>query len=416
MLANVVFLSLALQAAPPNNMATPEVFVEPTRLAATPKLDGKLDAEEWDPLYSDGPLQTFLSWEPNELHLAAKLPVGQDFVFSLDRDANGWLVGDDNLEVRVGLKDGKPVVHCRTLKASGPAGPRWGDGGDYERSATVAAVTEGNTWTLELTLGDPGTDLFPHQPRQIAVRVDAVPFDAPTPDAAYPRGMTAVNLAFDRTAGLPAGLTWGPQTVPTRAVTPGDSIRIRHAFKGSWDLKLKRIDIRNEGPLKDVTSAIGIPFPDWDKKSRAIVDYNTDIPRDAPLGWYVNRVALAAGDGVTSLIETNFRVAPLVDFDLPKEQVPTMDKPRVQRFAFFVSSNSNKRLDGITTVSVPTGWRQVSGGNKSFIIYNQRGRIRRTFEVEIPAKVMGAFPFKFTADIGGRIVEQTLWLNVVPGK
>ena len=413
MLANVLFLSVALQTGAPM-MAVPEVLVEPTRLAGTPKLDGKIDPEEWDPLYSDGPLQSFFSWEPNQLHVAAKLPVGQDFVFSLDRDANGWLVGDDNLEVRVGMKDGKPVLHARTLKASGPAGARWGDGSDYEKAATVVASVDGNTWTLEFTLLDPGTDLFGTKPRTIAVRVDAIPFDTATPEFAYPRGMTPVNLAFDRTAGLPSGLTWNSQMPPTRTSAVGDRFRIRHNFKGTWDMKLKRIDIRNEGALKDSTSATGVPFPDWDKKSRAYVDYTTEIPLEAPFGWYTNRAALTAGDGVTSLIETNFRVAPLVDFELTKERIVSMDKPRVQRFSFLVQSNSNKRLDGVTSVTVPTGWRQVSGNGKGFIIFDSRGRIRRTFEVEIPAKVTGSFPFVFHADIGGRIVDQTLYLNVYP--
>lgn len=415
MLASFLLLSAAFQANGAS-MAAPEVFAEPTRLAATPKLDGKLDNEEWDPLYSDGPLQSFFSWEPGQLHVAAKLPVGQDLVFSLDRDANGWLVGDDNLEVRVGMKDGKPVIHCRLLQASGPAGARWADGADYEKASSASASVDGNTWTAEVNIGDPGTDLLPMKPRTIAIRVDKVAFDAPTPEAAYPRGMTPVNLSFDRTAGLPAGLVWNPQTVPTRVVTPGDSIRIRHTFKGAWDMKLKRVDIRNEGAIKDITNGSGVPFPAWDKKARAYVDYNTDITRDAPFGWYANRVALTADDGVTSLIETSFRIAPLVDFDLAKERILSMDKPRVQRFSYFVQSNSNKRLDGVTSVTPPTGWREVSGSNKGFIIYSSRARIRRTFEVEIPAKVTGAFPFKFTADIGGRIVEQTLWLNVQPPK
>src|SRR4051794_27770199 len=93
--------------------AAAQAVAESNRIAVTPKINGKLDEEEWDPLASDAATKTFFQWEPGRLHAAAAVPNGEDMVVSIDARGNGWLIGSDNLEIRVGSKDGKTTFAAR---------------------------------------------------------------------------------------------------------------------------------------------------------------------------------------------------------------------------------------------------------------------------------------------------------------
>src|SRR5580658_4963297 len=47
--------------------STPFMIAEQNRIALTPKFDGRLDTEEWDPLNRSGDMQSFFEWEPGKL-------------------------------------------------------------------------------------------------------------------------------------------------------------------------------------------------------------------------------------------------------------------------------------------------------------------------------------------------------------
>lgn len=399
--------------AAPAPFSKPITVVEPNRLAMTPTIDGKISPEEWDPLTAGGDMKTYLDWEPGRIHLAARLPLGQDLVLSLDGENNGWLVGSDNLEVRVSYKDGKPSVAARGLAGGGEQGPHWFDVPGWEKAYVLSVSPETLYWTFELTLTDPGVDLLPTKPGTVGVRVDEMPSSAPPAEPYVPRTMAPVNFVFDRAAGLQTGVTWRPQ-IRYRNWVPGDTIRIRHTFLGNNDLKLRRFDMRTEGVSQDFTTSTGVPFPDFDRKNRAFIDYVSLLGRDIPLGWYVQRSTLTSADGATAIIQTSFRAATLLDIDMPKQTVNAVPKTTVQRFSVFLHSNSSRRLDGILVVTPPDGWRVMRGSDRSFIIPNSRGTVRRTFELEIPANVTGVFQINLRADIGDKTVVQPAWLNIVP--
>lgn len=390
----------------------PVAVAEANRLAATPKIDGKIEAEEWDPLTSDEKVKTYLEWEPGVVYVAGKLPLGQDMIVSLDGDANGWLIGSDNIEVRVSMKDGQPTFKARGLDGSGTEGPHWYEMPGWEKAGSISATTETGAWTFELALVDPGLSMLPGTPGTIGVRVDPIDAAAPAPDAFFPRAMTRVNFVMDRSAGLPEGLIWKPQILH-RATVPGDTIRLRQTFKGNNDLHVRRMDMRTEGDSRDATMGTAVPFPEFDRKDRAYVDYVSRLEKNVRLGWYVQRSTISTGDGVTSVIESSWRAAPLIDFDLPKEVIESSPDKRVMRFALHMKSNSSKRIDGVLMIQPPTDWRVMRGSDRSFIIPQPRGESRKTFELEIPARATGIYPMIFKADVGGKIIEKKLWLNVI---
>src|SRR5258706_9110170 len=95
-----IFLLLALAQPVSSPFSAPLSVAEPDRLALTPKLDGKIDPEEWDELTSQS-APTYLQWQPGAIHAAATLAKDQVMVVSLDLSNNGWLQGKDNVDVRV---------------------------------------------------------------------------------------------------------------------------------------------------------------------------------------------------------------------------------------------------------------------------------------------------------------------------
>lgn len=402
--------SQTLPVTPTTLFTAQNIVAETRRLAITPNLDGKISPEEWD-AFTTGDSNTYFQWEPGKIHAAAQLGLDQDLVLSLDLKGDGWLVGKDNYEVRVSVVDGKPVVRARGLDATNPNGPVWFESAALTNNITVSATADAKQWTVELSIADNGLGILPENPGNVSVRMDTISTKVNAAEPYLPRTMTALNLVFDRSAGLPANLKVNSMS-RERVVVPGENFRLRQAFNGNEDLNLKRVDIRTEGSMREATTAIAFPFPSFDKKGRAFVDYESKVANDMPTGYHVLRTTLTTADGLPGVIQNSIRVAPLVDFDIVKEVVPGNAEAKKTRIACHLNSNSPKRLDGVLFLRVPEGWKLDDAGGKTFIIYNSRGMIRRVFDITVPGGVDGTFPLQFTADIGGRIVEKTLYLTV----
>ncbi len=396
----------------PSPFTVAPVVAETVRLAITPKLDGKLDEEEWD-AFSSGSCDSFLQWEPGKVHVAAKLPVGTDMVASLDLSGNGWLQGNDNVEIRVHMGASGPEVTARRLDATRPEGPTWTEAANVVGAAKAAAGVEGDKWSCEVTLADPGTQMLPKRSQAtIGARVDAVaPADA-LAEAFIPRVVSLVTLAMDRGSNLPAGFTWEPE-FKGRSVVPGESFRIRLTFKGTDDLAFKRIDMRTEGLAKNDTASMGLPFPIFDRKNRAFVDYNTDMPANSGTGWRVLRGVITDAAGKSTLMQTSYEVGAVVqfEFEMPKKLSSSAEAQKI-RLATFIRSNTKRRVNGVFRIAESPTFTVENGNDKPFIIYNARGSKRQVFEINLPAGFKGALPLKLVAEVGTQVYEQTIWLNV----
>jgi len=397
------------QAAP---FSTPFVVAEPARLALTPKIDGKLEEEEWDPIIGEAGMKGFFQWEPRKLHVAATVPSGHDLILSLDLKSNGWLVGADNLEIRVGTKDGVNRVMGRLVDATQVAGPQWVELPGIGMAAVVASSTGEAGTTYEVTLNDPNLGLLPRDPdSKLSLRMDSVPSEAAAIEPYIPRVMTPVTLAFQRAAALAPALRWKTEGAGV-AVMPGDSVRLRETFNGTDKLGIQRLSLRTEGFARRATNELTVPFPGFDNKGRAFVDYGTRVQPEAELGYRILRGELTSSDGVTALLQTSYRIAPVVDFDLVRERFTTSDQPKTVRLTYFLRSNSPRRVDGTITLLPPDNFRVVSGNDKGFIISSPRGGVRRVFELEIPAGTKGVIPILVRTEIGGKSKDETIYLNV----
>lgn len=399
----------------PFSYATPVTVAEPNRLALTPVLDGKLGDEEWDPLYASTDTKTYLQWEPGQIHVAATGPAGRDLVVSLDLGANGWLVGKDNLEVRVATVSGTPTVTARLLDATNVAGPTWQTIAGIGMASKAVVSGDATNQTVEVSIVDPAIGyIWERAGQKMAVRADFVPSgDAPA-EPFLPRSLAPIQLVNNRAAALPSGLRYGVERAD-RPVVPGDGAIVRFTFESKGSLGLKKLDLRASGLLKDTTTQTSLPFPAFDNKGRAFKDYTTKIPADAQLGYRVAKATITGGDGVPGVVETSFRVAPDFDIDLIQEKLQPNPKDRGIRMNFYMQSFANRSLSGEISLQVPTGFRVMNGGDQQkFTINDRRGRIRKGFDLFIPGEATGTFPILFTIVEKGKRVTHTSYVNILP--
>lgn len=380
-------------------------------MALTPKLDGRLADEEWDRFAIIDGVQTYFQWQPSKLHGAATLPVGKDLVASFDLNADGWLVGSDNVEVRISWNKGAPTVRERILDATEPSQPKWVDVAAADATVEVGSSSNGTLWTVEFSAEDPGRGIFPtSETSNFALRMDAVDA-ALAPQALTPRVVSVVRLGMERD-GLPEGARFKPEYA-IKSVVPGESNRVRLTFQGDNALGFRSIEVRTEGLGKEHAQLKALPFPGFDNKGRAFVDYDTRLSDKAPLGFRIVRGTITDGAGKQILVQCSYEVAQPVSFDMPPP-AKLQSKPEEQkiRVSVYLKSNTSRRIDGLFVVQPPAGWKIAAGNGTGFTIYASRASARKAVEFLVPAGAKGTFPFKVTARIGLLDVSETLWVRL----
>ncbi|RYG38900.1 hypothetical protein EON81_02420 [bacterium] len=387
------------------NFAVAPAAVEATRIALTPVLDGRLEEEEWDPFATEGSGKTYLQWEPGGLHLAAHVGPGYEIVASFDLANDGWLKGKDNLELRI-APDGS--VKARIVDATPTSGPVWIDIPGFQLSTKVVAGPE----TIEASIMDPGLGLLPEKTgSKIGVRVDLVPIGSAVMEAYMPRVATPVSLAFYRAAGLPTGLKFEPEN-ESKSVVPGQTVRLRFTYSGKNDMGLQRLNLRSEGPARMATSLIEVPFPTFDRKNRAFVDYDTPVASGASLGYRIARGSLTGADGIPSVMQVSYRIADPADAQLVLDRIPVAETDRSMKRNYYLRSNSGRPVNGKMKIELPAPLRILNGNDRNVPLGTSRSRIRQGFELFVPGGASGTFPVTFRFNIEGREYVQTQYLTV----
>jgi hypothetical protein len=410
-----ILIALSLIQTPDQPQASPfstpfEIF-ETKRIAATPKIDGRIEEEEWDPLGSAGSGTSMFQWEPYKLHFAAVVPEFSDLLASFDLKSDGWLIGKDNLQIRVATGSGTPVVSGQILDATRIAGPSWVDVPGLATSATAAMHTENGLTTIEVTVSDPGIGMFPNAvPAKLAMRLDAPPSASPDFAPFLPRTVTPISLVFQRSAALPNALKFNAEGAG-KPVGPGEWFRMRLTFEGNNNMNLSQLTMRCEGLAKDGTNKMEVPFPKFDRKGRAFVDYQTSVSDSIPRGYRVMRAELSTTDGISSFLQTSFRVGAPLEFDLVPVNPKVSASDRSLTFAFYERSNTSKRLSGDVTIDVPLPLKVVNGETQK-INLSGRQRGRSTFQLYIPAGTAGTFPIHFKGTLNNEPVEQIAYLTI----
>lgn len=395
-----------------NPLLVPQSVPDPLRLALTPVMDGVVSDQEWDH-FSDtehGPI--FLQWEPGKIYWAAKPQPGHDVILSIDLNGDGWLVGNDNYEVRTSISGDLASTAIRQLDATDRNGPVWIAPRLSAEAIKTAVKPSTNYWNLEGAFHADGLAEIKEDSR-VGVRVDIVPAGTDAGPAYLPRNLAFARFRFDKSSNLFGGLVWRP-SIKNRNVARFDPLKFRFNFTVEPDCPpLQQIDVVGEGYARDAINQMTKPFPEPDRRGNASVDYQSDIQADATGGYRVLRATLLAADGRMAVIRTSFRIADLLDFewDLPR-QIRYSDQSQVIKTVVNLRSQGTGRIDGQFDYVLPEQWSARRGQSEGFLIYYPRGTAKITVEFMIPGGTSGTFPVTLKAKIGETELSRTMMLTV----
>lgn len=394
-----------------NKMANTFAVPELNRVALTPLIDGRLEDEEWDALSEEGDLKSYMQWEPGALYLASVAPENKEVIFSLDLDGDGWLVGRNNLEVRLAWTQGDVRAFCRTLDATRTQEPAWVSAPWIEQTLVVRGLNAGGTWAAELKLLPidlPTFDLG----RTVGVRADALAANEVPNSTDLIRRVSPVTLRFDRSRGLPNGMQWEPETL-ARNVTPNDVFRMRMNFLKPKDALLDRVYCRTMGLGRASTIAFEMPFPDFDRKGRSFVDYSTKVAKTASHGYRVMETRIRGVEQEDITIQTSYAVRPMlgVEGKVEKDLVQSNDTQVVEA-TVLLKSYTDTRLRGKIALAMPEGWTVRKGGDAKLAIHQVRGVQKLPVKMTVPAGAQGLFTVMVDVTIGSETTSHPVYVVI----
>lgn len=394
----------------PDYIAKYEI-ADPNRLAITPRIDGKFDEEEWDLLHGSADLPTYMQWEPGSLYIGANAPSGKDVIISLDLRGDGWLVGNDNLEVRVSWADGAPVTTARILDANNRNSPIWVYAPMTEKLINSAGLEKEGRWNFEAKIQTIDLPSFVLG-RTIGIRTDLIDKGVSSGEPFTPRACAVAALRYDRSRGLPSGMEWAPE-YKVRSVTPGEGFKLRQTFTNKGTAEFKRVEMRSEGFARESTKLIAEPFPSFDKKKRSFIDFESGVSGDASTGYRLLRTQISGSNNTETVIQSSFLVANLVTFEptFPMDLMMTADS-RIVRGNVTLRSHTTNKLEGTLTVTVPSTWSVSKYATKRFSIYHARGTMKIPIELIAPQREQGLIPIQFKVQIGNKTISDTTYIPI----
>ena len=396
-----------------NLLQEPPEIADPLRLAVTPILDGVVSEEEWEFLTESSGGRTYFQWEPGKLYWAAKAQNRQDVVFTLDANGDGWLVGNDNLEIRCRLNGTQVNTSVRQLDATDRNGPTWVDPDVIAESLTISASPSDTYWNLEVGF-EPLTFMkSPDENMRIGARMDIVPSNSDTGPGYMPRGLAFLTMRMDTSEGLFSGLEWRPE-VKTRNVSMFDKMRFRLNFIVEEDCPpIRSVTFSGEGFGSRAIESVVAEFPEVDNRGRAFVDFESPINETAVSGYRVLRAEVQAANGRTAVIRTSFEVAQVVDFEPNfRIELPYSAEPQKVKGGVTIQSQVLGRIDGKFSIRYPDEWLTIGTLDRDFLIYHNRGRSRVPVEFVVPGGVRGVFPVRLSAKVGDQSILKTVYVSV----
>lgn len=406
-------LSAALMQGQESFLLKPMAGVEPIRLAITPIRDGVVTDQEWDLLTDTPNGPTFFQWEPGKLYFGAKPKPGQEVVVSVDCNGDGWLVGDDNLEIRIRMDGEQPKAEVRQLDATDRSGPVWVVPRLLPNAVMVAAKNSTAYWNLEAVVNVEGFSREIKEDSRVGVRVDLIADGTDVGPSYIPRNMSFMRLRFDQSRNLFSGLVWRPG-IRNRNVARLDPFKFGFNFEVEPGAPgLQSVDVVGEGYARDAINQVTVPFPATDGRGRATVNYSSEIKNDAVGGYRVLRATLLATDGRIAQIRTSFRIAELIDFDFGMPTtVKYSDDAQVIKGSVTLKSQGEGRISGRFNMKLPDTWTGRRGQQEDFLIYFSRENAKVVVEYSIPGGSTGVFPVVLTAKVGDHEISKIVYVTI----
>jgi hypothetical protein len=411
-----LLLSQAAPAAPAENWPTlvPQPVRETVRLASSPVIDGKIEAAEWEPFSEDATSVSNFQWEPGQVYWSATADLTHAVVFSFDGAGDGWLVGDDNFEIRASLKDGNVQVVIRRLDATNPNGPKWADSAVPPQALRLSSRVVDKKWEIEGGFDLRLAGLNAQQGGRAGVRIDSLPAGTALGPAYVPRSVAFLRYSLDSSRGLFSGLTWKP-FLPERVFSRDDELFIRYDFQVPPEVPLLRgFSVQGEGPLAENVVRYQEPFPALKRDRTARIEYKSRLSTVTATGYRVIRATLTAADGTPCILRTSIRIADQVDLE-PEfpATVEASSDARIVKAKVEVRSVTRNRATGDLWIKVPDNWTVIRGQNSGFSIVRPRGSTKLNVEFIVPKGTRGVFPIELIAKMGDKAVTKVTTIRVL---
>ena len=193
---------------------------------------------------------------------------------------------------------------------------------------------------------------------------------------------------------------------------PGQPLKIRYTFEGKNVTGIRRISLGSEGEAKDFTNFIEMPFPAFDNKNRAFVDYDTGVKAGAAEGYRLSRGSLSTADGIPGIIQVSYRIAPVLDADLIRQDFRRSDTDRSYKAAIYFRSNSASSVGAKVKMKLAEPLRLLNGTERDLVINTRRGVSRQSIEFYVPGNTAGTYPIEFDIETKAGSYKQVQYITI----
>ncbi len=375
----------------------PDYPFQPQRLKKRPPMTGVIAPGTWDSLYTvdTGPVKGtfYMDWDNNYLYLAAQSDQSAWVVFDIDATDNGWLRGNDNLEISVSpvTEDGGGALSVRVLDASSSKDtPVWNDTTINPKDINVVTKLVNGQQTVELAIPNGTAGLYLHNGSAIGLRGDFLPAAVEfKPTAPYePHLLIDLTLTDTQVQTVP-GLV--PQLYLNDDLPiAGEHVNATLKILNQNDLPaaIQSVTWEGVGPANQIVKferVVNVPSVQGGKTLN--LHYNTVLPDSVIPGFYTFEGKVELADGSTMVVTNNFQVVEAFNLALISEPNPLLViGPSKLKVLVQIHSEVPGHARGDVSLEAPAGWIIKGAHKKGFYIGRKGGTIKAPFYLTVPSQ------------------------------
>ena len=406
-----------------NYRERPQFPFDAQRLKRRPAIDGIIAANEWDPFYTIGPAAVngtvYLNWDEENLYIAARTDQPAWTVINLDTSGDGWLRGNDNVELVLGPLHGAgaPPISARQLDGGGKDMPVWNETSLEPGKIKFSSRALANGQAVELAIPSGWASLNTKVMSKLGIRVDFLPATTtPAPTPPYePHLLLEVALVETQVVSA-AGVT--PRlTLSDSRLTPGEELRATVELRNDNgpERRVRAIHWKGEGAAQDLLRSIReVNLPPLAGQKSLNLKYSSVLPDSTVYGAYQLSCLAELEGGGTAAATASFTVVEPFVISMPNEpeSVSSGIVERI-RVPIEITSALSRYEKAHISIDVPAGWSVDGRDQKRFDVAREDSTFRVSFFVNPPAGVNpGTYKFSSTVTYADRTWTASRTLKV----
>lgn len=379
-----------------NYRERPQYPFDPQRLKLRPTLDGVISDNEWTPLYTVGDRAVkgtvYLNWDDDNLYVAARMDSPGWFVVNVDGNGDGWLRGQDNLELviaPVGAASVAPVT-VRLLDASVTRdAPVWNETVVSPSLVGIAARQVASGQVVEASIPRGVAGIAPRAGAQLGFRADFVPAGiSPAATAPYePRLLLDVTLTEAKVVAAPGVV---PRlTLEDSALVPGQTLFATLDLSNQLDQQrgVRSVTWTGVGAAESYVKLLREVNVQPLKGLKTLrLRYSSPLPEDAVPGFYQFSVSATLDDGSVVSSTASFSIEEAFTITLeadPSDIVLIGPTPVKLNVTLTSAAPGFKRAQ--VTVEPPASWEVKGKASRSVNVHRENSVVRVPYTATIPS-------------------------------